>query len=647
MKEPALLRSEDTRKEQNLSAPGDDSPHPHPDESPATIPDLHPEPATLRECAEPFIPGVAIDNGRPGVQVDTEIPEAIEIGLAPREGEERYRHVVQDLPAAIYTTDAEGRIKLFNQAAADLWGRAPKIGEDQWCGSYRIYRPDGTLLPHDQCPMAVTLKDGRIINGAEILVEREDGARRHVLAHPRPLRDTSGAIVGAINMLVDITDRKRAELELAETKNDLAAQVKALTRLHQLALLLAGPIELSAALDAIMGTLVELHDADCGILWLHDSASGYLSIAASRGFSDMAKQSLIGLSAQPRTSVSAAAFAERRRAIVEDLDADPRFDNFREARRVIGHRAVHRPPILTRSEAALGSISVYFKKPRRPKPREVQFADLCARYAAETIETAKTQEALRDSERKLRDQTHQLEQQLIASGRLVSLGEVTASMAHEFNNPLGIIIGFVEDMLANADPQHSEHRALEIIHEESGRCKKIVEDLMAYARPRNAEMSMTDVQSLIEKSFKLVEARLYKQKVEPMMKIAGALPKIYADPQQLTQVLVNLYLNAIDAMPGGGALTVSARTTEDQALVISVSDTGVGIEESAIDKIFQPFYTAKKKRGLGLGLPICERIVKNHGGDIRVQSRPGQGAIFEIYLPTDPAGKISAKERSA
>ena len=251
-------------------------------------------------------------------------------------------------------------------------------------------------------------------------------------------------------------------------------------------------------------------------------------------------------------------------------------------------------------------------------------------------EHKRLEEALRQSERKLRDHAQQLEQQLIASGRLISLGEVTASMAHEFNNPLGIIIGFVEDMLGGKKPDDAEFHALSIIEQESKRCKKIVQDLMEYARPKNAEMAPTQVASVVSRCINLLETHFYKQKVEAVAKIDPALPRIHADAQQLTQVLVNLFLNAIDAMPGGGKITVAAELDAEgtpPALVLSVADNGIGIEKDSLPKIFQPFYTAKKRRGLGLGLPICERIVTNHGGRIEVKSRQGEGTTFTVYLP--------------
>jgi PAS domain S-box-containing protein len=248
------------------------------------------------------------------------------------------------------------------------------------------------------------------------------------------------------------------------------------------------------------------------------------------------------------------------------------------------------------------------------------------------------EEALRQSEEKLRQQAHELEQQLIASGRLVSLGEITASMAHEFNNPLGIVMGFTQELLSETDPSHPHYRSLKIIDEESKRCEKIIRDLLQFARPKSTDLCPTDVKQVLEKTLDLVANRLYKQKIESVTRIEERLPKIHADPQELEQVMVNLYLNAIDAMPDGGTLTVAAKSvlTASEApheVAILVSDTGFGIAPEHLSKIFLPFFTAKKKRGLGLGLPICDRIIKNHGGRIKVQSQPGQGTTFEIYLP--------------
>ena len=122
---------------------------------------------------------------------------------------------LEALPTAIYTTDAEGRITFYNEAAAEFWGHRPTLGTDLWCGSWRLYRLDGTRLPHDECPMAVTLKTGEPVRGVEAIAERPDGTRARFMPYPTPLRDAEGRVIGAINLLVDLTERAQTEMESA------------------------------------------------------------------------------------------------------------------------------------------------------------------------------------------------------------------------------------------------------------------------------------------------------------------------------------------------------------------------------------------------------------------------------------------------
>ncbi|MGA8229243.1 MAG: PAS domain S-box protein [Xanthobacteraceae bacterium] len=135
----------------------------------------------------------------------------LKAGEAITRGDHYFRDVLEALPAAIYTTDAAGRITYYNQAAALLWGQRPELGESEWCGSWKLYWPDGRPLPHDQCPMALAIKEGRPNRGMEAVAERPDGIKIPFIPYPTPLYDSSGTLVGAVNMLVDITDRKRAE----------------------------------------------------------------------------------------------------------------------------------------------------------------------------------------------------------------------------------------------------------------------------------------------------------------------------------------------------------------------------------------------------------------------------------------------------
>jgi signal transduction histidine kinase len=210
-------------------------------------------------------------------------------------------------------------------------------------------------------------------------------------------------------------------------------------------------------------------------------------------------------------------------------------------------------------------------------------------------------------------------------------------MAHEFNNPLGIVMGFAQDLLTETDPTTSQYRALKIIDEEAKRCQKIIQELLEFSRPKSADLSLTDITQAVEKTLNLVRNHLSKNQIEADTQFGENLPKIHTDPQQLEQVLVNLYLNAIDAMPEGGKLSVKAKVESNGIMppmvALTVVETGFGIEEIDLSKIFLPFFTAKKTKGLGLGLPICERIIKNHSGKIEVKSQPGKGTTFKIHLP--------------
>jgi len=132
-----------------------------------------------------------------------------------RESERRFREMVDALPAPVYTTDAQGYITHFNRAAVEFAGRVPELRHDRWCVSWKLFRADGTPLPHDECPMAIALKEGRIVEGVEAITERPDGQRRWCVPNPRPLRDAEGRIVGGVNLLMDITERKQAELATA------------------------------------------------------------------------------------------------------------------------------------------------------------------------------------------------------------------------------------------------------------------------------------------------------------------------------------------------------------------------------------------------------------------------------------------------
>jgi two-component sensor histidine kinase/DNA-binding response OmpR family regulator len=165
-----------------------------------------------------------------------------------RESEQQLQELIASIPAAIYTTDAEGKITYFNQAAAELAGRPPTIGSDEWCVTWKLYLPSGTPLPYDQSPMAIALKEGRAIRNAEVVAERPDGTRVPFIPYPTPLRDSVGKIIGAINMLVDVSERKQAETQQRVLLSELNHRVK--NNMQMLQILLEAGAQQAESSDA-------------------------------------------------------------------------------------------------------------------------------------------------------------------------------------------------------------------------------------------------------------------------------------------------------------------------------------------------------------------------------------------------------------
>jgi signal transduction histidine kinase len=226
-----------------------------------------------------------------------------------------------------------------------------------------------------------------------------------------------------------------------------------------------------------------------------------------------------------------------------------------------------------------------------------------------------------------------LQQQLIHADRLATIGQLAAGVAHELNEPLGSILGFAQ--LAKKCPGLPQSAAQDIqkIVTSSLYAREVIKKLMVFGRQVPARKVRLSLNEVVEEGLYFLEARCAKGGIRVVRDLAPDIPDINADPAQLRQVLVNLVVNAVQAMPDGGTLTVGTQAS-GSAVSLVVQDTGIGMTEEVAAKIFVPFFTTKGvSEGTGLGLPVVHGIVSSHGGSINVESRPGQGARFEIRLP--------------
>ena len=227
-------------------------------------------------------------------------------------------------------------------------------------------------------------------------------------------------------------------------------------------------------------------------------------------------------------------------------------------------------------------------------------------------------------------ENQRLFRRLLQTDKLAALGTISAGMAHEIKNPLAMISGLTQVLPENLSDSKFITKYTEIISRQLDRINLIVEDLLKFGRPSKLEVRQVDLNEVLSKVIELVEDQSQKKGIEISLEL-GDLPEIEADPEQLNQAFMNLVLNAVQAMPGGGRLSIKSFTTSPRKVQIVITDTGMGIPEDSIKNIFDPFFTTREG-GTGMGLAITYRIIKEHKAEIEVESREGQGTTFRIYL---------------
>lgn len=254
----------------------------------------------------------------------------------------------------------------------------------------------------------------------------------------------------------------------------------------------------------------------------------------------------------------------------------------------------------------------------------------------------KAEEALRRTSEELTE----AQRELVQAEKLAALGRFSSGVAHEVKNPLGIILGgveFLELKLAEAD---SEVRtALAKIKEAALRAAAIVDQVLKFARPSPLDLETADVNEFVEETVDLFHLAVPTRRIEMEVSYAPGPLRVRVDKNQLQQVVFNLLVNAVDAMPGGGRIRVcvgevsAGDVFRDPSCVIEVADNGEGIPRKSMKKLFEPFFTTKRDRkGTGLGLFVARTIVERHGGVLKIESEPGRGTSAKVFLPAAKGG---------
>ncbi|MFL5274006.1 MAG: GAF domain-containing protein [Anaeromyxobacteraceae bacterium] len=445
------------------------------------------------------------------------------------------------------------------------------------------------------------------------------GARRGLVAvGDVPSRRYSDAEIALAHALAS---EAAVGLENAALYGETRRRAEELGLLLEVSRALVETLELDRVLDAGVRNLARMVDAPVAALALPD-ATGRLVIRAQEG----ADPALVG-TALGDPSITALAYERHEHVAVEDAARDPRCNPRVVA--LTGARGALALPLVVEGRAIGGALIVDPRAPRRFTPAEIERGAAIANQLAVAVEHARLYEDLRRSYADLA----RAQSQLVGQERLAALGELAAVVAHEVRNPLGVIFNSLGSLRRLVTGEGDARMLLGIVGEEADRLNRIVGALLDFARPAEPALRLEPLGRVLDDALTAAFAD-GGRRVVLRREIPEGLPSVPMDVRLMRQALLNLTLNAVQAMPDGGTLTVRAAVDGDLVRV-EIADTGPGIEEAVRRRMFEPFFTTKPS-GSGLGLAVVKRIVDDHRGVLEVHSAPGEGTRVVVRLPREP-----------
>ncbi len=551
---------------------------------------------------------------------------------------------IEQSPAGIIIADApDVNIRVANPAALDIRGKSvdelTRIPVEYHPSHWKVYSQDGRLFKGEELPLSRAILEGHISSDVEVIIQRESGEQRWVSANAAPIRNNDGEIVAGIVIFPDITERKRAQ-KLLEILNSAAlAMQKALTH-EQIFKGVAGEFR-----RLNYHCMIFPYDADN-----RQMRFTYLS------FDNKAIQRverLLRIRYQD-FSVSVEDIGLYGRIIYDKetifiQDTESALRNIlptgikRHAGKII--RLLRVPhtiaaPLIV-SGKVMGAISV--------QSDDLKKDDIPAIKAfAHQISAAWHKATLLASLQQSMAELKQTQEQLIQAQKMEAVGKLAGGIAHDFNNLLTVIRGYSEILLSQTDKTDKSYRNILQIEKAGKSAETLIRQLLAFGRKQILNPKVININTLLREMEPMLE-RLIGEDVELIILQGTDLGQVKVDPHQLEQVILNLVVNAKDAMPAGGTIIIETMNTSFSRslqkelhspvnpgpyVLLAVSDNGCGMDEGIRSRIFEPFFTTKVKgKGTGLGLSTVYGIINQSNGNISVKSSLNEGSTFEIFLP--------------
>ncbi len=521
----------------------------------------------------------------------TDVTELVLARKKSEESENRYKDLIQNLPIATVSSDFEGRIQLYNKAAVDLWGREPDIEKDKWCGSWKLYCKDGNPLPDEIAPMAITIKEGRKTTPEEIIVERPNGTKVNVLINPIPYKDSTGRVIGIVNMGIDITESKKANENLRNLNKELSDYKYALDESS------------IVAITNHKGIITHANDNFCKI-------------------SKFSRNELIG---QDHLIVSSGYHSDE---FIKNLW------------QTIAQGKVWKGQL--KNKAKDGSIywvetiiTPFLNEQGKPYQYVATRFDITKiKEAEENLQKKKEELDLLNKEKEKRASELSLSnKELVKTNK--ELDRFVYSVSHDLRSPLTSILGLISFIEEDSrEPDTLEH--IKMIRSSITRLDGFIKNILSYSQNNRTGLHTQKIpikktlNEIVDTVLNIKEASGISFKID----IDEQHP-FYSNWHRFNTVLENLVSNAIKyhTKEASGRYLKMTGTSCKEELKLSISDNGIGIDPEFHDKIFEMFYRLPGNNdGNGLGLYIVKETLEKMQGTIEIQSEKGVGTTFNIKL---------------
>ena len=540
-----------------------------------------------------------------------------------QKSEEKYRTIFERSRDAIILTDPDGKIKEINQSGVQILGyKAQKEVLALESAAELFEKKEFSRIQE-------TVSREGFVEEFETRLMGKNDRRFYALITSNVMVDITGQITGYVLIIRDITKRILSKQQIEDRNIWLDA-------LNVISKTVSSSLNLKEMLSSTIDKILYVLKSDSVRIYLYDDKKKTLNLEAHKGLSAKFFSKPFMRYREPGDGLLGQTLLDGETKIVDDLQRseDPYVDTIIEE----GLKATAYIPLFKKGES-IGVICVSSINPFKFSDEQIEFLTAIGNQVGIAVDNANLYENIKGAYQELKE----AQEQIIQTEKLASLGKLAATIAHEINNPIAVVLTYIRLMIKLMDknrfsPERLEDisRYLATMESETARCGEVVKNLLAFSRQDKVTIESHSIAEIIDRSLILISHDLEMKEIQLKKTIEPNLPKVHCDFRQIQQALLNIMYNASEAMLKGGILTVTAnvRVGVEGFLDVIIADTGCGIAEEDKENIFEPFFTTKEEgKGVGLGLSLVYGIITRHKGTIEVESEPGKGSTFKVTLP--------------